>query len=147
MINLSSCTCPESLSYRSVDGNQWTTRCGSPSAIPTIPVPKASPYPAVLMAGGKRVELLAKIDTGASSCLFEHGFGEALGLRVEEGVRQTFGTANSSFDAYGHKSRFRFSALRQGQQSTFLLIRASCGMCSGDVVGSTTFDSDWWTTS
>jgi hypothetical protein len=59
--------------------------------------------PAVLMVGGKRVELLAKIDTGASSCLFEHGFGEALGLRVEEGVRQTFGTANSSLDVYGHE--------------------------------------------
>lgn len=59
--------------------------------------------PAVLKAGGKRVELLAKIDTGASQCLFKYGYGEALGLRVEEGVRRTFATANSRFGAYGHE--------------------------------------------
>ena len=59
--------------------------------------------PAVLKTGGKRIELLAKIDTGASDCLFEHGYGEALGLQVEEGVRKTYATANSRFEAYGHE--------------------------------------------
>jgi predicted aspartyl protease len=59
--------------------------------------------PAVLMTGGKRIELLAMIDTGASYCLFERGYGEALGLRVEDGVRKTYTTANSRFEAYGHE--------------------------------------------
>jgi len=59
--------------------------------------------PAVLKAGEKKIELLAKIDTGASDCLFERGYGEALGLRVEEGVRKTYATANSRFEAYGHE--------------------------------------------
>ncbi|SPF41769.1 hypothetical protein SBA4_2790008 [Candidatus Sulfopaludibacter sp. SbA4] len=63
--------------------------------------------PAVLTAGERRIELLAKIDTGAVDCLFEHGYGEALGLRVEEGVRKTYATANSRFEAYGHEISIR----------------------------------------
>jgi hypothetical protein len=59
--------------------------------------------PVVLRSGGMRVELLAKIDTGASDCLFQHGYGEALGLRVEEGVCRKYSTVNGSFEAYGHE--------------------------------------------
>jgi predicted aspartyl protease len=59
--------------------------------------------PTVLSTGTKKVELLAKIDTGASDCLFEHGFGEALGFHVEDGVRKTHSTANGRFEAYGHE--------------------------------------------
>lgn len=65
--------------------------------------PEGITIPAVLTAGVKKIEILAKIDTGASDCLFEHGYGEALGLRVEEGVRKTYSTANSRFEAYGHE--------------------------------------------
>ena len=50
---------------------------------------EGSRLPAVLKTGGRTIELLAKVDTGASNCLFVHGYGEALGLRVEEGVRYT----------------------------------------------------------
>jgi hypothetical protein len=59
--------------------------------------------PAVLKIGSKKVELLAKIDTGARDCLFEHAYGEALGVRVEEGVRKTYGTVRGPFEAYGHE--------------------------------------------
>ncbi len=59
--------------------------------------------PAVLRTGGRKVELLAKIDTGASDCLFEHEYGVALGLRIETGVRTTYATANSRFEAFGHE--------------------------------------------
>ena len=58
---------------------------------------------AVLKSAEKTVEVLAKIDTGAANCLFAHEIGEALGLRVEDGVRQTFRTANSWFEAYAHE--------------------------------------------
>jgi len=64
--------------------------------------PEGITVPAVLKTGGKKIELLAKIDTGASDCLFEYGYGEALGLRVEDGVRKTYATANGRFEAYGH---------------------------------------------
>ena len=63
--------------------------------------------PVVLWAGRKKIDLLAKIDTGASDCLFEREYAEALGLRVEEGVRRTYATANSRFDAYGHEILLR----------------------------------------
>jgi hypothetical protein len=59
--------------------------------------------PAVLKAGAKTVALLAKIDTGAEDCLFEHSFAEALGLRVEDGLRKGYSTVNSRFDVYGHE--------------------------------------------
>lgn len=59
--------------------------------------------PAVLKAGGNKIELLAKVDTGASDCLFERAFGEALGLQLEGGIRKTYSTANSRFEAYGHE--------------------------------------------
>lgn len=56
-----------------------------------------------LNSGEKTVDLLAKIDTGASDCLFDRSYAEALGLRVEEGIRKSYATANSRFDAYGHE--------------------------------------------
>ena len=59
--------------------------------------------PAVLKTGGNKVELLAKIDTGAEDCLFERAYGEALGLQVEAGVRKSYSTANSRFEAYGRE--------------------------------------------
>ena len=91
--------------------------------------------PAVLKTGGKKIELLAKIDTGASDCLFEREYGEALGLRVEEGVRKTYTTANSRLRHTDTKSHLRFLALRPRQRSTFLPIRASSGMYSGGAGG------------
>jgi hypothetical protein len=46
--------------------------------------------------------LQAKIDTGAESCIFERKFGEQLGLDIEAGERQRFGTATGSFLTFGH---------------------------------------------
>jgi hypothetical protein len=57
----------------------------------------------VLKIGGRDIKVLAKIDTGASFCVFEHQYGEARELRIEAGVRKTFATANSQFEAYGHE--------------------------------------------
>jgi hypothetical protein len=65
--------------------------------------PEGIAIPALLKAGGNKVELLAKADTGASDCLFQHSYGEALGLRIEDGILQTYTTANSRFEAYGHE--------------------------------------------
>lgn len=60
--------------------------------------------PVLLKTGSSVIELLAKIDTGASDCLFERGYAEALGLKLEDGVRKTYATANSRFEAYGHET-------------------------------------------
>jgi hypothetical protein len=45
----------------------------------------------------------AKIDTDADHCIFERKFGEQLGLAIEKGVRQRFGTATGTFLAYDHE--------------------------------------------
>ena len=49
------------------------------------------------------INLTAKIDTGASCCIFERRQGEQLGIPIELGMRQVFGTATGQFLAYGHE--------------------------------------------
>ncbi len=48
------------------------------------------------------VEAEAKLDTGAAFCLFKRSYAEQLGLVVEQGYRQRFGTLTDSFTAYGY---------------------------------------------
>ncbi|MDQ3633534.1 MAG: hypothetical protein M3405_03370 [Acidobacteriota bacterium] len=45
----------------------------------------------------------AKIDTGSSFCIFERRYGEALGLKIETGLRNRVGTATDSFWVFGHQ--------------------------------------------
>lgn len=45
----------------------------------------------------------AKVDTGASCCIFARHYGEQLGFDIETGLRQIFGTATGTFVAYGHE--------------------------------------------
>lgn len=91
--------------------------------------------PVVLKASGKTIEMLAKIDTGASDCLFEHAFGEALGLRLEEGIRRTYATANSRFEAYGHEVTIQVLGVETSATVYFLPTGASFGTCSAGAVG------------
>lgn len=49
------------------------------------------------------VKINAKIDTGATYSIFERHFGEELGLTIENGMRQRFGTAINDFYAYGFR--------------------------------------------
>jgi hypothetical protein len=59
--------------------------------------------PARLTLGESSVEVFAKIDTGATFCLFERQSGEALGLKIEEGDSRWIHTVNGRFQAYGHE--------------------------------------------
>lgn len=49
------------------------------------------------------VKINARIDTGADYSIFEHHYGEELGLEIESGMRQRFGTATGGFYAYGFR--------------------------------------------
>ncbi len=49
------------------------------------------------------VRINARIDTGAAYSIFERRFGEELGLDIESGMRQRFGTAVGGFYAYGFR--------------------------------------------
>jgi hypothetical protein len=53
--------------------------------------------PIRLTAGGLSQEVLAKLDTGASFCIFRRGIGEALGLEIELGTPQRISTVTGSF--------------------------------------------------
>jgi len=58
--------------------------------------------PVSLRARANTVDLLAKIDTGSTYCVFQREYGEQLGLTIEGGHRTSIVTAKGSFDAYGH---------------------------------------------
>ena len=57
----------------------------------------------ILKLDGRSEVAEAKIDTGASSCIFARVHGENLGLDIESGLRQLFSTATGTFTAYGHE--------------------------------------------
>ncbi len=59
--------------------------------------------PISLSHGNARVDLQAKVDTGASACIFSRWYGELLGLTIESGRVEYFGTATGRFKAYGHQ--------------------------------------------
>jgi len=50
----------------------------------------------------KSVSLVAKVDTGASYCIFERKYGLSLGLNIESGLEQPISTATGRFLTYGH---------------------------------------------
>jgi hypothetical protein len=59
--------------------------------------------PVILQYGEDIIEVQAKLDTGASFCIFERKHGELLNLVIENGEPITIGTATGSFQAYGHE--------------------------------------------
>jgi hypothetical protein len=59
--------------------------------------------PTELRIGDRRVELLARLDTGAAHCIFQRTYAEALGLGVESGRLQHFRTMTGLFVAYEHE--------------------------------------------
>ena len=59
--------------------------------------------PIILFDGERNSAFKAKIDTGASFCIFERKNGERLGLEIERGEEVKISTATDSFTAYGHE--------------------------------------------
>ena len=58
--------------------------------------------PIEVRCGANKVRFDAKLDTGAEYCLFEHAYGEILGIQIESGQKVTLSTVNSLVVAYGH---------------------------------------------
>ena len=59
--------------------------------------------PTEIGVGNQRVELIARLDTGAAHCIFERRYAEELGLDVESGRPQRFRTMAGFFLAYEHE--------------------------------------------
>lgn len=59
--------------------------------------------PVQLRFGGQVVDIAAKVDTGADNCIFAREYGERLGIDIEQGTPQNFGTATGHFLGYGHE--------------------------------------------
>jgi hypothetical protein len=59
--------------------------------------------PVELRLGNDSTEFEAKLDTGSSFCVFERSRGEAIGIKIETGLRDRVGTATGSFWVFGHQ--------------------------------------------
>jgi hypothetical protein len=59
--------------------------------------------PMALRVGNQSVDLIAKVDTGATHCIFDRRYAVLLGLDVESGRLQTFRTVTGSFPTYEHE--------------------------------------------
>ena len=62
--------------------------------------------PVRLEFAGGVAKLKAKVDTGASYCIFWRGYGEDLGLNIEQGIPEEISTVmgNSSYKWLGTSS-------------------------------------------
>lgn len=59
--------------------------------------------PVVLQNEGIKAGFDAKLDTGATHCVFQRLYGELLNLQIEQGYRRSFNTVTGSFIAFGHE--------------------------------------------
>jgi hypothetical protein len=65
--------------------------------------PSGISVPVRLLYGDKQAEFNARVDTGASSCIFARIYGEVLGLGIETGTPQKVSTVMGSFMTFGHQ--------------------------------------------
>lgn len=63
---------------------------------------KGITLPVFLQSPIDSVRFGAKLDTGASFCIFERKHGERLGFDIESGIEETIATVTGKFLAYGH---------------------------------------------
>lgn len=90
--------------------------------------------PVALRYSGRETDFFARVDTGASFCIFQRLHAETVGIAVESGSPTRVSTVTGTFVAYAHL--FRSSAFRY-QRSTGSIQRnrhaSRCGF-GGSVV-------------
>jgi hypothetical protein len=59
--------------------------------------------PVKLKLSAQSAEFNAKLDTGATDCIFARRFGEKLNLEIESGEKIRISTATGLLTAYGHE--------------------------------------------
>lgn len=91
--------------------------------------------PVWLFSGENAVSFNAKIDTGASFCIFERIHGEMLGLEIEQGTPEVFSTNTGNFQLTVTKLRFRLAKSKYFQRFSFMRKTFSAEMCLGETVG------------
>ena len=67
--------------------------------------------PIRLIHDGRSVELSARVDTGATDCLFDRFYADILGL-PDAGLERSYRTVTGSFQAFGHEITIETLGLR-----------------------------------
>jgi len=92
--------------------------------------------PVTLSLSHDRVSWGAKVDTGASLCIFARDLGEQLGLEIESGMRQLVGTVTGTFVAYLHEVNLSVAGLAFSAFVGFAEDEDFGAMCWDDVASS-----------
>jgi len=95
--------------------------------------------PTELRVGNQRVELIARLDSGAAHRIFERRYAEELGLDVESGRLQRFRTMAGSFVAYEHEVTLHTLGIEISTAVFFAHDRHSTGVLWAVLVGLTGF--------
>lgn len=61
------------------------------------------PLPVKLTFGGRTVVVTAKVDPGATVCLFRHEIGLKLGVSIDQGIPIKLGGLTGTLEAFGHE--------------------------------------------
>jgi hypothetical protein len=80
--------------------------------------------PVELAYGTESARLVANIDTGASFCIFQREYAEAIGIAVESGLRQIVLTATGPFETFGHELEISCLGKRHSAMVYFAMQRA-----------------------
>ena len=99
--------------------------------------------PVALRYGGRETDLFARVDTGASFCIFQRVHAETLGIVVEPGVPARISTVTGSFVAYGHRVALSVLGIEVEAMAYLPAIPRCRAMYSGRPVGSTACDWAW----
>jgi hypothetical protein len=59
--------------------------------------------PVRLVFASQQVELRARLDTGASDCIFDAHYADLLGIEITSGLERAYRTVTGSFRAFGHE--------------------------------------------
>jgi hypothetical protein len=100
--------------------------------------------PVALRYGGRETDFFARVDTGASFCIFQRLHAETVGITVESGVPARISTVTGSFLAYAHRIALGVLCIEVEATVYFSENPAMPRDVLGNPDGSTACDSVWW---
>ncbi len=93
------------------------------------------PISILLTYGGKTIRVAAKVDTGATVCLFSYEDGLDLGVPVEHGIPLRLGGLNDSLEAFWQRPRCKPATLHFKASLNLLNILACNAICWAEEAG------------
>jgi hypothetical protein len=92
----------------------------------------------------RETDIFARVDIGASFCIFQRLHAETVGIVVESGAPMRISTVTGGFLAYAHQVTLGVLGIEVEATVYFAEALRCRGMYLGKPDGSTACDSAWW---